>query len=1116
MVAVVVTRDPGPWFDEVLAAWASQSYEELSVLFLDAGGEVDPTDRVGAVLPDAFVRRLPENAGFGPTVNQVLGMVEGAAFLLVCHDDCAPAPDAVHLLVEESYRSNAGVVSPKVVAWDDSSVLLHVGMNVDKTGAVVDRVHPGEVDHGQHDGVRDVFAAPGGCTLVRADLFAELGGFDPGIALMGEDLDLSWRAQVLGARVVVAPEARVRHVQALAGGIRASSVPGEPVTMQALQRRHELRAVLKCYSWFHLLRVVPQAALLALGEVVVALVAGDRARAAAVVGAWRQNLGSARELRRLRRDLRARRTVPDAEVRRLQLRGSARLSTYLSRLTHQGFEAAHGRPDGPLPEAVRGDADADAEPLLTGSVGAAFSEDDSFDELDDLGHRSGRDRFGRRRRQGILSTTRARLATWVVVAVVLVFGTRSLFGSGLPLIGQFVPLQSWTGTWHHFVSGWQPAGVGTTAPATPAFAVLGTVGTVLFGGMGLTQKVLVLACIPLGAWGVVRLMRPLASPRARLVAAVSYLGLPLAYDALARGRWDGLVAYAFVPWAILLLARSSGLRPFDDTARRGGWRATLAGQALVLGALEAVAVSFAPAIAVVVLVCAVTLIIGSLIMGERRGSLRTLAVGGGATVVAAVFCGPWVIGTLLAGRRSVGVFGLPVSSGSAPNWGELLRFATGPVGGSPLSWLLIAAALLPLLIGRRSRLGWSGRLWTVACGAWLLALGVAHGWMGSFAPSLDVLLVPAAVAVAAGVGLGVAAFESDLAGFSFGWRQVVTGLAVLAAVVGLGPVVAASFGGRWGVPSTGYGQALGYLSSASAAGPFRVLWLGDPGALPLGGWSIGPGFAYATSENGTPDAVDLWAPAGPGPADTLSRAVQLARAGETSHVGRLLAPAGVRYVVVLNNLAPNISGSQSATALPPPSDLVPALDAQTDLRVVPGEQGYTVFANTEYVPERAQRSHPAGGATSVGHAVPGSPFRWPSRADVTGWQPVLPGPPGAQAYQGPVRAGTVLGSYAPAGRWQLSTGGRAWPQTSAFGWAAQYRVRAAGTAQLRFGGTPLLPLGIVAEVVLWIAFVAVMLGHRRLSWRRARRGSAGQRPPSHAAPVDEPPPELVGSAGTDR
>ena len=142
-------------------------------------------------LPDAFVRQLPGDHGYAEATNEALGMVEGAAFFLLCHDDVALDPDAVHLLVEESFRSNAGVVSPKFVNWDDPTVLLHVGMSCDKTGAVVDRIQ---------SRARSTTASttpcgtsswrPGGFTLVRADLFAELEGFDPGIVAMGEDLDL--------------------------------------------------------------------------------------------------------------------------------------------------------------------------------------------------------------------------------------------------------------------------------------------------------------------------------------------------------------------------------------------------------------------------------------------------------------------------------------------------------------------------------------------------------------------------------------------------------------------------------------------------------------------------------------------------------------------------------------------------------------------------------------------------------------------------------------------------------------------------------------------------------------------------------------------------------------
>jgi GT2 family glycosyltransferase len=1077
VVAVLVTRDPGPWFETVLRAWARQDYEELSVLVLVSGGTTDPTPLVARHLPSAFVRRLPEDHGFGAAANHAAAMVEGAAFFLLCHDDCAPDPDAVHTMVEESFRSNAGVVTPKMVRWDDPSVLLHVGMGADKTGAVVERVVAGEVDHGQHDAVRDVFVAPGGCTLIRADLFGELGGYDTGMVAMGEDLDLSWRAQVAGARVVVAPDARVRHLEVLAGGRRAVAPQpdGSPSpSLQVLQRRHELRTVLKCYGGFHRLRVLPQVLVLAAAEVAAALVARDRARARAVLAAFRWNLRHRGELRTLRKELRRHRVLPDAEVRRLQLRGSTRLATYLSRLAHQGFEVAHGLVPA-REEGLEAGAAAQGEPLLTGSVGAAFSEDADFDDLDDLGRRAGRDRHGRRRPRQLLATGRSRLVLGVVAGLVLVVGSRRLLSGRLPLVGQFAVPLDWGATWSHLFSAWQPAGVGSGAPASPAFGVLGLIGTVLLGGMGLTQKVAVLGCIPVGAWGLARLLRPFGSPRARVVGAVAYLGLALPYDALAQGRWDGLVAYAATPWVLLRLARASSLPPYDAAPRLTGWRSTAWGETVVLGAIEALCLGFAPAMSVVVLLCGAGLVVGSLLVGGARPACRAAVVALGATVLAVVLCLPWTLADLAAGRSALSLFGLPAAASSAPSFTSLLRFDVGPAGSSVLTWLLLASGLLSLVLARQARLAWAGRLFAVALGAWVLALAAARGDMGSFAPSVDVLLAPAAAAVAAGVGLSVAAFESDLVGYRFGWRQPLALLAMAAAAIGLVPVLAAAGGGRWGLPSTGYDQALAFTAAGADQGGFRVLWLGDPRVLPLGGWSVGPGLAYATSEGGPPNAAELFAPADPGPAAGIAGDLQLATEGRTSHLGQLLAADSIRYVVVLDSLAPEQGGTGGGATYPPPPGVLPALAAQGDLLVVPSSgQGFSVFENTVYRPERA--------AVTVGAA---------------GWRPVLAGPPGVTAYRGPLGRGTVLVSSAPASRWRLAVDGRPATTSVGPGGAVRFDVPTAGTGSLTFAGSPWVPLGVAVELALWAVVALGLLGRRRWLdwwWRPLAAGWALARP----------------------
>ncbi len=810
-----------------------------------------------------------------------------------------------------------------------------------------------------------------------------------------------------------------------------------------------------------------------MGEILVALFARDRARARAVAGAWRWNARRLPEVRALRKGLAGHRLLPDAEVRRLQVRGSARLSRYVSRLSHQGLDAANAVAVG---HRHTGHTEPSEVAVLTGSVGAAFSEDADFDELDDLGRRSGRDRFGRRVRTPLLGTGRQRLVAVLVALGVVALGTRELIFGSLPLVGQLAPLPSWGSTWHHFFSGWQSAGVGTTAPASPAFGLAGVLGTVVFGAMTVAQRILLLGCVPLGAWGTARFVGPLVSPRARVVAVVCYLGLPLPYAALGTGRWDGLVAYAAFPFVALRLARTAGLTPFAVEAGVR-WRTRPLGQVAVLGALIAVAAGFAPAVVPMVLVVAVAWEIGALVIGvrERPGRLVLTALEG--VGAALVLTAPWVLGTLLAGKASLGIFGLPVAAATAPGWGEVVRFAIGPAARSPLVWLLVVSAALPLVLGRGARLLWAARLWVGALASWGLALAASHGDLGSFAPSESVVLAPAALAVAACVGLGISTFENDLAGRVFGWRQVVTVVALTFVVLGMLPVAVASVGGRWGLPSQGMEQPLAFLDQPSTAGVARVLWLGDPRALPSGGWSVEQGLAYALTPEGLPSTEQVLAPAGPGPAGQVGEDVRLAVSGGTVHLGRLLAPAGVRYIVVVDALAPSMAGTGTpSVSAPPPAGLVTDLLAQADLRVVPGEFGVQVFANGADMPVTAERAAPLPAGTTT--ATPSGATATPAAADVQGWQPVLRALASGGPATGTVGTGTVYAGYAPAGSFSLRVDGRAVPGRPAFGWAAQYAVTK-GRASLALSQFPLVPLAVLLELALWVVLVVALVGRRR-------------------------------------
>jgi hypothetical protein len=196
VVASMVVYRPGPWFVESLQALAAQTYPQLQTLFLvvgthvgdDVGLNTDPTELIHSVLPQAVVRHIEGNPGFGLVSNEVARLVDGeGGFFCLMHDDVALDPEAIERLIEETYRSNAGLVGPKLVEWDDSTILQSVGLNVDRIGEVEPLIGENEKDQEQHDSVRDVFALSSACLLIRSDLFRELGGFNRHIDFFGED-----------------------------------------------------------------------------------------------------------------------------------------------------------------------------------------------------------------------------------------------------------------------------------------------------------------------------------------------------------------------------------------------------------------------------------------------------------------------------------------------------------------------------------------------------------------------------------------------------------------------------------------------------------------------------------------------------------------------------------------------------------------------------------------------------------------------------------------------------------------------------------------------------------------------------------------------------------------
>ena len=1022
VVVVMVTHDPGWWFDETLASIAGQDYPNLSVLVVDAASPepAELRDRLAAVLPEAHLRRLDTNPGFATAANEALQAVQGASFLLLCHDDVRFEPSVVRVLVEEAYRSNAGVVGPKVVDWADPTRLLSVGMGADRYGQPAPYVERGDLDQEQFDSVRDVFYVQGAVTLVRADLFEALGGYDPEITFHGEDLDLGWRAHVAGARVIAAPEARVAHLEAL--GER------RPVDdRRRLQARHRLRVRTVASSLPTRLRTTPMAAVYALLEVLQSLLFGRFRHARDITSAWMWNISHAASARRLRARMRSVRQVDDGEVRAFQRRGNLRLAAFL--------RAQFGRSDG---------------------------DDAQWDFVSNL-----------RASRGSLTLT-----AWILIVLYLLIGSRELLFGTIPAIGDMPRMLGVGDMFSRWVSGYQSIGVGSTAPASTGFGLFALLGTVMFGAVGQLRHVLILGMLPLGVVTMWRLTHPIGSRRGRVVATVAYLMIPIAGSSLARGDWPGLVAYAAMPIVLSQLFGASGLAPFgtvDGPAGPGVHRRPLTHRIAAIALVSALSATIAPAFLVVVAACSVVLVLGGLLAGQFRSAWRVLLTGFGAAILAFAMQLPWSLSAITDLRSLLGsasTLGVPSTVST------ITRFVIGPGGPGLLGWALLVAGSLPLLIGRSWRLAWAVRCWALVLAGMAGAWALGQGWITGSLPSVSLLLVPAAVGLALAVGLGVAAFEVDLPDYHFGWRQLASVAAAFAFVLAGLPALGAAFSGRWHMPRGDFTQSLSFLDDQAAQSSFRVLWLGDAGVLPLAGWNLslpgvddlGPGrsLSFATSSDGMPSGAEQWA----GPADaglrSLASSLEVAGTGGTARLGALVAPMAVRYIVVPLATAPEPYALNTTYA---PAALLAMLDAQLDLDSVTVNPGLRVYRNAAGGPERALLPAdvriPDGGDQIADRLLP----------QVSGAPEVLPTPDGFSGWSGSVDAdgSTIFLSQSGGAAWTLRQNGSSLERSDALGWASSFRSTNSGEATLSFD-TPITRwLMLLGQVLVWALVIAHLL-----------------------------------------
>ena len=191
---------------------------DAEVIVADNGSTDDSLAWLRLTYPEVRVVRLDRNYGFAGGYNRALREVDSPYYLLLNSDVEVTAGWWQPLVEVLDSEADVAAVAPKILADAERDMFEYAGAAggfIDYLGYPFCRgriMSTVERDEGQYDTKRDIFWASGAAMCCRSEVFHALGGFDDDFFAHMEEIDLQWRMQLAGWRIVAEPKAVVYHL----------------------------------------------------------------------------------------------------------------------------------------------------------------------------------------------------------------------------------------------------------------------------------------------------------------------------------------------------------------------------------------------------------------------------------------------------------------------------------------------------------------------------------------------------------------------------------------------------------------------------------------------------------------------------------------------------------------------------------------------------------------------------------------------------------------------------------------------------------------------------------------------------------------------------------------
>jgi GT2 family glycosyltransferase len=185
---------------------------QAKIVVVDNGSTDESLDILKSNYSEVGIVSLQKNHGFAGGVNAgiEMSMNEGADCIALFNNDATGDKNWLKNLIDCLDKNpKAGIVTSKIVS-SNNKLIDSTGDIYTVWGLPFPRGR-GEPISDKYDQDQTIFGASGGASIYRTTMFRQIGLFDEDFFAYYEDVDLSFRAQLAGWKVMYEPKAVAYH-----------------------------------------------------------------------------------------------------------------------------------------------------------------------------------------------------------------------------------------------------------------------------------------------------------------------------------------------------------------------------------------------------------------------------------------------------------------------------------------------------------------------------------------------------------------------------------------------------------------------------------------------------------------------------------------------------------------------------------------------------------------------------------------------------------------------------------------------------------------------------------------------------------------------------------------